>query len=177
MRKFFGTLTLILALFSAAQAQQHVIKTNPIGLAIGNFNGTYERVLNDKSSVLVSANYLYRLFGIDVSSLGAGVGYRYYLTHGKKAVPTGFYLQPQIGFGAGAITATREDEEQRIRYYTFSLGAEIGYQWSWESGFTLDLGLGPNITTFRGDVMAEDFGRSSLTTPLPSMTVAVGYAF
>ena len=50
------------------QEVREVIKTNPIGLAFGNFNATYETLLNTKSSILFSASYMYKFLGIDISA-------------------------------------------------------------------------------------------------------------
>ena len=77
------------------QEVREVIKTNPIGLAFGNFNATYETLLNTKSSILFSASYMYKFLGIDISAGGVGVGYRYYFTHAKRVVPTGFWIMPE----------------------------------------------------------------------------------
>jgi hypothetical protein len=163
---------MVMALAMTANAQDNVIKTNPIGLAFGNFNVTYERVLNDKSSVLGSANFRFGLFGIDVFNFGLGAGYRYYFTHANKDVPTGFYVNPQAGFGFGSVT---EEDVVDNSFTTFGIGAELGYQWAWTSGFVLDLGIGPNYTVISGDV--DDVGFDSTSGILPSVTIAIGFAF
>jgi hypothetical protein len=157
-------------LFSAAMSQERtkVVKTNPLGLAFGNFNVTYEKVLNSKSSVLFHAQYMFELLGVDVNTGGLGVGYRYYFTHENKEVPSGFYVQPQTSFGFGSV-------EDDANFTTVSLGAELGYQWAWPSGFTLDLGIGPNYTVISGDVDDVDFDTTSGI--IPSATLAIGFAF
>jgi hypothetical protein len=148
-------------------AQDNVIKANPLGLAFGNFNATYEKVLNDKTSVLVKGNYIYRLFGVDVSSFGLGAAYRFYITNAKKPVPAGFYAQGQANFTFGSV-----DE---FNYTAIGIGAQIGYQWVWDSGFVLDLGIGPAYTILSGET--DSFGSSSGGGILPSATLAIGYAF
>lgn len=148
-------------------AQDNVIKANPIGLAFGNFNATYERVLNDKTSVLIDANYRYSLFGLDVSAFGVGAAYRFYITNAKKPVPAGFYAQGQAGFNLGSIDT--------FKYTSIAIGAQVGYQWVWDSGFVLDLGLGPVYTILSGET--DSFGSDSGGGILPSFTLAVGYAF
>ncbi|KAA3640558.1 MAG: DUF3575 domain-containing protein, partial [Bacteroidetes bacterium] len=158
------------ALFAIGlNAQSNVIKANPIGLAFGNFNATYEKVLNDASSVLVKGSYRYSLFGIDVSTFGIGAGYRFYITNKNKPAPGGFYVQPQASFSGGSVG------DSGASYTSFGVGAELGYQWVWDSGFVLDLGLGPNYTVLSGEV--DDFGRDSAGGILPSATLAIGYAF
>lgn len=174
---FFSLLMLAMAAPSFAQNSarnnppedgvKQVVKTNPLALAFGNFNGTYERLLNDKSSFLVSANYQYRLFGVDVNALGVGAGWRYYLTNANKPVPAGFYIQPQASASFGNVSDAN--------YTTVGIGAELGYQWVWSSGFALDLGIGPQYTFLSGEV--DDIEFNSDGGFLPTATLAIGYAF
>lgn len=42
----------LFTLFFGVKAQTNVITTNPIGLAFGNFNANYEKVLNSSSSLV-----------------------------------------------------------------------------------------------------------------------------
>ena len=156
-------------LFMAAMnAQDNIIKTNPLGLAFGNLNATYEKVLNEKSSVLGSINFTYRIFGVDVNALGLGGAYRFYFSHAKKQVPAGLYINPQIGFNFGSV--------DDLSYNAFSLGAEVGHQWVWESGVVLDLGIGPNYISLSGnDVDSINFDSDGGI--FPSATIAVGYNF
>ena len=155
---------------SFSKERTNVIKANPLGLAFGNFNATYEKVLNSKSSVLFSGNYMFKLLGADVSVGGLGVGYRYYFTHAKTEVPTGFWVMPQARFAFGSL---KDKQGVKESITTFSVGAEVGYQWAWSNGFTLDLGIGPNYTMVNGN-------KTNLETTsriLPSLTLAIGYAF
>ena len=80
MKKLFILIAFV-AFGMNVNAQSSLIKANPIGLAFGAFNVCYEKVLNDKSSFVISANYFGGGIGdIDVVVFGAGVGYRLYLT-------------------------------------------------------------------------------------------------
>jgi hypothetical protein len=167
MRKILLTAVTVFAFTAMASAQSQVVKTNPLGLAFGNFNVTYETVLNSSSSLNLSANYRYRLLGVDVSSFGAGVGWRYFFTHAKKPVPAGFYVMPQAIINFGSV--------DDFNYTALGFGAEIGYQWVWDSGFVLDLGLGPMYRILSGEY--EDIGFDGGSGVWPSATLAVGYAF
>lgn len=169
MKKLFLTLSFV-ALFFSLSAQSNVIKTNPLGMAFGNFNATYERVLGTTSSVLIRGQYMYKLLGVEVNLAGFGLGYRYYFTHAKKAVPGGFYINPQVAFAFGSLT---NDNDEKISVNTIGLGAELGYQWAWPSGFVLDLGIGPMYTFASGD----DPDGETITGIMPSATLAIGYAF
>ena len=171
MKKLLITAVFVAICATFSFAQDNVLKTNPIGLAFGNFNVTYEKVLNSrKSSVLFSASYIYEIFSVDVNTFGIGAGYRYYLTHAKKDVPTGLYVNPQLSFSFGSV----DDFNYNITY----IGAEIGYQWAWESGVVLDLGIGPNVAIFGGDYDDIEFDfEGDNTAVVPSVTIALGYAF
>lgn len=140
-----------------AQAQD-IIKTGPIALAFGSFNACYEKVLNEKSSVVPSASAFFGIGDLTGTAFGVGVGYRRYFT--DKPAPQGFYGQPQVGatFGEGASA--------------ISLGAELGYQWVWDSGFALDLGIGPAYYIGLGDNVVGAF-----SGVVPSSTLAIGYQF
>ena len=176
MKKLFISLALLCTVIGSS-AQTNIIKTNPMTFAFGNFNATYEKVLNSSSSLVFKGQYSYNLFlmdeiyqllGIDdVKSGGVGLGYRYYFTHLKKEVPTGFYINPQASFSFGSAKVDNGTKESMS---TTALGAEIGYQWVWSSGFTLDLGIGPmqNFVSING---------VSASGLLPSATLSIGYAF
>jgi len=169
MKKLILSLVFVAFAFGI-NAQSNVIKTNPLGLAFGFFNATYERVLGTTSSVLIRGQYMYKLLGEEVNLAGAGLGYRYYFTHAKKPVPGGFYINPQASFSFGKITDEFDEEYSAT---TMGFGAEIGYQWVWNSGFVLDLGIGPMYTIAKGG-NSED---ADLKGIMPSATLAIGYAF
>ncbi len=168
MKKLILSLVFVAFAFTM-NAQSNVIKTNPLGLAFGSFNATYERVFGTSSSLLVRGQYMYKLLGVDVSLTGAGLGYRYYFTHTKKPVPGGFYINPQAAFSFGKVN---DDTEGNYTASTIGFGAELGYQWVWDSGFVLDLGIGPMYTIAKGGD-----SENSLDGIVPSATLAIGYAF
>lgn len=169
-----------------AGAQQYVIKTNPFGLAFGNFNLTCEKVFSPSSSVIIAGNYTYNLLGSQISlsglegnftydllgsqiSLGGfGLGYRYYFTHVRKAVPSGFYISPMGKMAIGKVQRSRDTKSSLSE---FGIGGLIGYQWSWYSGFTLDLGIGPMYTMINVDHNLVSSG------VLPAGIFTVGFAF
>lgn len=163
MKKLLFLFAFVAFTFSV-NAQSQVIKANPIGLAFGAFNACYEKVLNEKSSLLISGAYFNGGIGdIDVTSFGAGVGYRKYIT--KKEAPNGFYVQPTLSFGSGSEALTD------VSYLQLGIGADLGYQWVWDGGFVLDLGIGPNYRIVLGDEASVGNGIG------PSAVAAIGYAF
>lgn len=165
--RFFVTLLLSFVIFTAssfAQSHNHVIKVNPIALAFGNFNVTYEKVLSQSSSLLFSGNYMYKFLGEDLTAAGVGAGYRYYITNRKLDVPAGFHITPQAAIAFGKSEASSVT--------TLAIGAEVGYQWIMKSGFAIDLGIGPNYALITGDNTMKN-----TSGIIPSLTLAIGYAF
>ena len=168
-RLFFFMLLLFLGLSTQQSfAQDQIIKTNPLGLAFGNFNATYEKALNEQSSIGVGASYLYSLLGTDVNGFGVNGEYRFYITNATKPAPEGFYAGPSIGF------RTFSEKETDSGVSILGIGGTIGYQWVWDSGVTLELGAGPqySIIASKDDTTEADFSGF-----LPRLVFAVGYAF
>lgn len=141
-----------------AQAQSSAIKTSPGALAFGVFNACYEKVISDKASVQFSGSAFFGVGDLDGTAFGVGAGYRMYIT--KKDAPRGFYAMPKAGanFGTGASAV--------------SLAVDLGYQWVWDSGFVLDVALGPQYYIGLGDDVISTFDGI-----VPSIILAVGYAF
>ncbi|MBN2758304.1 MAG: DUF3575 domain-containing protein [Bacteroidales bacterium] len=180
MKKLILSLVLLLSLSFSGFAQSHsmVIKTSPIALAFGNFNVTAEKTLGSTSSVLFSVSYIYKLLGIEVNGFGAQAGYRYYFTNAKKEIPAGFYVNPQVGYSSNkfeSIDVLGTGETETYKTSSINIGVEVGYQWVWDSGFALDLGIGPKYYTMSGDTEQASF--SGTSGILPSLTFAIGYAF
>ena len=157
MKKLLILLAFIAFGFNA-NAQSAMIKTSPGALAFGVFNACYEKVISDRASFQLSGSAWFGLGDLEGTAFGVGGGYRMHVT--KKEAPRGFYIMPQAGlsFGEGASA--------------FSLGADLGYQWVWDSGFVLDIGIGPNYWFGLGDDVIGDFDGI-----LPRVILAVGYAW
>jgi hypothetical protein len=139
-------------------AQSATLKTSPGALAFGFFNACYEKVISDKASFQVSGLAFFNIGNNDESAYGVGAGYRMYVT--KQEAPRGFYVMPQVGGIFGEDVSA------------IGLGADLGYQWIWDSGFVLDIGLGPNYYIGLGDNVDEDFDGI-----IPRVILAVGYAW
>lgn len=163
--------SILFATSGISQSFQHVVKTGPIGLAFGNLNLKYEKVLGSTSSIQIGANYFYKFLGVDINGYGFNLGYRYYFTNKKKDIPSGFYAMPQakyntVGSGTNKIT-------------DISFGAEVGYQWAFDIGITIDLGAGPlyHILTIEAGNTNTGIINQTGNYIFPSFTFAIGYAF
>lgn len=170
MKNLLGFTIVLMCLLTVQQsyAQDQIIKTNPLGLAFGNFNAVYEKALNEKSSISVGGSYLYSFLGTDVTGFGLNSEWRYYITNTTKPAPEGFYAGPSFGFNNFSV----KDEDGSVSI--IGIGGTVGYQWIWDSGVSLDLGAGPqySIIVAEGEDTSEDFSGF-----LPRLVFAVGYAF
>jgi hypothetical protein len=171
MKRILFVLCISMALTFQSFAQDgenlpNVIKVNPIGLAFGNINMSYQRALGSAHAVQIGANYWYKVFGSEVSGLGLRAGYQFFLTSRTKSAPEGFYIGPQVSYNSFT------EKETDISVSAFGIGAMLGYQWVWNSGLCLDLGIGP-IYQFA----SESETNESYEGFLPNVTIALGFNF
>lgn len=158
---------LLISIGANAQAElPNVIKINPISLAFGNFNLSYQRALSDASAIQIGANYWYKILGVEVSGVGIRGGYQFFLTNRVKPSPEGFYIGPQIAYNS------LKDKETDEKVTAFGVGLMVGYQWVWDSGVTLDLGAGPMY-----QFADETSTGTSYEGFIPNITIAIGYNF
>ncbi len=150
--KFIYIIVLLTLTLPLNYAQKNVIKGNPIAFASGIFNAEWEKAMNTKSSLSIGAGLA---IINDLNGFLLSGSYRYYITNRKKQIPEGLYV------GADAIFLAGFDDESLLLS-----GMNVGYQWIWESGFTMDLGIGPHYAFF---------GDFSGTIPYPTFTI--GYNF
>lgn len=144
----------------------NIIKINPISMAFGNINVSYERALSKSTSLQIGANYWYRIFGEEVNGIGVRAGYRFYVTNRVKSAPIGFYVGPQISYNA----LTDPDSEDSVS--AFGIGVMLGYQWVFRSGVSLDLGAGPIYQFAKESSTGDDYEGF-----LPNFSFAIGYNF
>ena len=175
--------TLLLAVIlvlglSNLKAQENVIKINPLGLAFGSAQFSYERVLGDKSAVELSLAYTSlnaNFSGGDeakINGFGAEGKYKFYFSS-EKVAPRGWYGAPVVSYSS--ISGGSGSQEGKVSL--ISAGAVAGYQWVFggsDTGFALDLNLGIQYINAKtsGDV-------SGLTIDgiLPRLGLALGYAW
>ncbi|NNC95789.1 MAG: DUF3575 domain-containing protein [Chitinophagales bacterium] len=161
-------LVVLLGVIQTADAQEkNIIKTNPIGLAFGNFNIAYERAVSDASSLQFGGNFFFKLFGTDVSGFGLNAAYRYYVTHNSRVNPEGFFVGPRLAFN----TFTESSSDASVS--TMGIGGLIGYQWVFDINLTLDLGAGPTYLFVVTDAGATE----TFDGFVPNLILAIGYNF
>ena len=142
MRKLFF-ITAILA-FTFVSAQKNVIKADPVGLVFGMANASYEAAIAEKQSISVSGLYYhYPDSGdrIDLKGFGLGVIYNFYLSK-EKEVLKGFHAGPGLGYSFlnySKDILSGETGVSSLKYKTFSLNANVGYQWIIGNHFAVDV--------------------------------------
>jgi hypothetical protein len=181
---------LIGQMFQQAQAQENIIKINPLALFVLTGNIQYEHVVNDMSSVQLGVFFTGFSFGSGADRVGySGVGvtpeYRFYLTNKVRDVPRGFYIGPyarymnfsfdvQTNNGSGGTTGGK------IKMNSFGGGAILGFQFVNDSGFVVDLFIGPGLksTNWTGDPDQQDEVRFFSSSSIGFRSgMALGFAF
>ena len=116
---------------------------------------------------MVSAAYVFSTLDDDVSGFGVEGAIRAYLSGRKYNAPRGWFLSPNIHYGHAKNSETKDSGN----IIAASFGT--GYQWVWESGLTLDLGIGLGYISVFGFESDED-NDSGLIIPLE---FGIGYNF
>ncbi|MDY3343896.1 DUF3575 domain-containing protein [Riemerella anatipestifer] len=182
MKKLF--LAGALALFGAVNAQQNSVKVNPFALLGGTDMVTYERAIGGSSSVGVGAGIGgFKIGDVKYKNAGASAFYRYYF--GDTALK-GWYGMGIVSYSGGKVTSggntisfdgsSLQVEKTEIKYGSFGAGVRAGYQWLWNSGFTLDLNAGLGYSSFDYDSKESTLGLKA-SGVLPAFGVALGYSF
>lgn len=182
MKKIILTVIAVCA-FGFANAQENIIKANPLALLGGTDMVSFEHKLGDKTSVLIGAGIGgFKIGDAKYSNMGAEVQYRYYFNEALK----GFYAGGQVGYSSGKVkiegfptisgtslvTTTNE-----TNFGSFKLGGKGGYQWVWDSGFSLDLNVGIAYNNFSYKNSDASFSTLKASGVLPNFGFALGYAF
>lgn len=163
MKKSFVALVLLLSIFTMnAQndsltnpyKKQNELKLNAVMLLVGAFEASYERNLNEESSLGISFFTPY-----DTENLDADISYYispYYRIFFGKKYAAGFFVE-----GFGMLNSIKRDviiadtnnhfatEEQNVT--DFALGFGLGGKWVTKSGFVFELSGGVGRNLFKND--------------------------
>ena len=156
MRKILVLGALFLT-FNIANAQNNVIKANPLGLAFGIANAGYEFTTTGSQTATISGIY-FDVLGIN----GGGIGAEYRFYFDGEAIK-GWHAGPSLGY-----LSLSDDFNSSAS--VFSFGAEIGHQWIFGESFALDIFAGYGAVTGGDDL-------SGLSSSASSIGLAIGYAW
>ncbi len=143
--KLITALLIVAALFAVSTNQSKAarsnyaqsITVNPIGLAFGLLNATYEQQISKTNSFTINAYY----WGIgDWAGYGAGGSYRWYidLFKTRKRPIEGFSVGPRAQFSTWSWGGYASAYDNGI---SFSIGGEAVYKWVFGEGFAVEAGI------------------------------------
>ncbi|MBL6866808.1 MAG: hypothetical protein ISQ97_06920 [Flavobacteriales bacterium] len=132
----------------------------------------FEVTLNDQSSLS------FRTLALEDDSLQLSLGvlsYRIYPIQGLGKAPKGFYLGPRLYKGAINEVPEEGDGAWREVVRGIGIGVETGFQFNFDFGMVVDLGIGFNfsdqVIQFSGDETEDGF------TVWPHPNVGIGWKF
>ncbi len=139
----------------------NAIKINPLSLFLATGNVAYERAVTDNQSFQIGAFYSgVGLGDIKYSGLGITPEYRFYFA-GRKEALNGVYAAPFLRYQSFSLK--NKSSANEAKYSSFGGGATIGWQKMWDSGFVLDLFVGPSMNSgkFKNNSDEDEFDISS----------------
>lgn len=120
---------------------ENAIKINPLSLVFATGNIAYERAISENSSIQLGVFYSgLNISGLHYSGLGITPEMRFYVAGHKEAL-NGIYVGPFVRYQSFNLKDKDNDEE--AKFTSFGGGAVIGWEKTWQSGFVLDIFLGP----------------------------------
>lgn len=146
-----------------AQVRSNVVKFNPLSLAVGTFNFSYERALNDSKALQLGVYFT--SIGTDAlkySGYGITPEYRIYLSQSKGA-PEGWHVSPFLRYSSFSLSTSVEGNEESATMNTFGGGVVAGHQWLFGKSdrISLDMFIGPKYDSasfsYEGTAGEEDF--------------------
>lgn len=169
MKKLLFVAIIAILGFKGVNAQENVVKFNPLALIVGSIEVGYERVLNDNQSLQVDLAYASFNSGVlDYSGFGGGLQYRFYFQESNDA-PTGWFAGPVASYASTKADGIGGDFKTSV----FAAGGVVGYQWNWQP-ITLDLYGGPAYYSVDADDPTFDFGFDGLGARLG---LSIGFGF
>lgn len=176
-----------------AAAQENSIKANPLAILGGSDLISYEHRLSDNISAVIGAGFGgYKIAGSKYSSAGAGIQGRYYF---NEAI-SGFYGAAVVDFNMGKVKIDNSfggifidptnpsvtTTSAEAKWSGIGGGLRAGYQWIFDSGFTLDVNGGASYRSFNykwDNSAQETFYMDNVKANgiLPAGSIGIGYSF
>ncbi len=170
MKKLLLIVAVAIFALPKANAQENIVKFNPLALIVGSVEIGYERVLSDNQSLQVDLGYAsFDSGSFDYTGLGAGLQYRFYIQESKEA-PVGWFAGPFASYSTSKADNSGGDD---FKTSVFAAGGVIGYQWNWNP-VTLDIYGGPAYYSIDADDDTFDFGFDGFG---PKLGLSLGFSF
>jgi hypothetical protein len=166
------------ATFAQQNSHRHAVKINPLSLFLMTGNASYEHAIGQNQSVQLGMFYSGVSFGgLKYSGIGITPEYRFYFG-GRKTAMNGVYAAPFARYQN--FTLQDKETTQKTSFTSFGGGATIGWERAWDSGFLLDLFIGPayNKGKFKNDSDEDQFDISGGVNGFGVRTgLTLGFAF
>ncbi|MFT3920555.1 DUF3575 domain-containing protein [Cloacibacterium sp.] len=168
MKKLF--LSCALALFGVVNAQQNSVKFNPLAVFGGANMFSYERAVSEHSAVGVGVGFSsYKITDVEYNSIAGSLFYRYYFSEVLKR----WYATGGVSYYSGKV----KYDGDKDNYGSFAINGKFGYQWVWDSGFTLDLSGGLVYRTYTYDANSPDTSVLKASGIGPAFGFGLGYTW
>lgn len=168
---------ILFACGTAGFSQNNTVKIGFSDAFLGNYNLSYERVINDNNSLQLKFGYMNPINSLFISEstitpkaytlretsggLNASLEYRFFLS--RREIPQGFYIAPYLRFFNQSMVYTDEISDRHFnvdsKLGTVGLGAQLGYQLVVNEIFTFDFyffGAGIDRHTIRLKYQLEE---------------------
>lgn len=142
---------------------------NPLGTAVGVYGGEVDFAVA-RHVVLAVEGAFYRVDNTTARSLGAGVQLFPF-----RSAFHGIYLFPRFAY---ARASTYVDDSTSVDTNVFGLGGTVGYQWTFDYGFSLRLGGG--VMWFNDLALAHvdpTQPHAAIEGVRPVLDASIGWAF
>ena len=159
LKLIIATIILMLGLgfanpVNAKEVYSNAISANPLGLAFGILNATYETQLSVQNSLTISGYYY--SWAVDWAAYGIGGSYRWYIVkeQGKRIIE-GFSFGPMAAFSFWSWRGTGTADGGS----TLSIGIEGAYKWVF-GGFVVEpiLTISFPVSRFSGAPTYQSYG-------------------
>ncbi len=159
LKVFLASIILFLSLaFSnqsnAKEIYSNAISANPLGLAFGILNATYETLLSPQNSLTISGYYY--SWAVDWAAYGLGGSYRWYIVKEQsKRIIEGFSFGPMASFSFWSWRGIGTADGGA----TLSIGIEGAYKWVF-GGFVVEpiLTISFPVSRFSGAPSYQSYG-------------------
>ena len=143
---------------------------NPLGLVFNIYSGHYAKIIKNGANELCFP-FFYWSPDEDFTIIVGGFNYRIY----KDGNGRGVFYGPNISVMSTSWDYSTWEGTETVSGLTFTPGAEVGYRWAWNNGFTLapTISLGYTVGKIEAEDGTEaDYGSSGL-----SWGLGVGLAY
>jgi hypothetical protein len=180
MKKLLIATAVTACLSAQTYAENMAFETNPLGLAIGIYNGTFLFDVSDNLSVGPSVTYWgFDLSGDEVALLGASARAEY-MPAGNKV--SGLYVSGAANYSSFSVTTTEDSLTCEAKVTGLGATATAGYKYISNGGFIAKVGAGYSLGSlgdFKGTCSDDTTYDESFDVPYGGLAFewTLGYKF